>query len=72
MQHQILLKAIIIMVCGGALLCIAQLWTSLLAWDIFFKVLITLGILVVLAAFGLVAKADLGTHKKMKDENYLD
>lgn len=72
MNHQTLLKAIIIMVCVGALLCIAQLWTTLLAWDIFFKVLITLGILIVVAAFGLVAKADLGTHKKMKDENYLD
>lgn len=72
MNHQMLLKAIIIMVCLGALLCILQLWTVFLAWDIFFKALITLGILTIVSAFVLVAKADLGTHKKMKDENYLD
>lgn len=71
-MHQNLLKAIIIMVCGGALLSIAQLWVTLLPWDIFIKMVITLGILTVLAAFVLVVKADLGAHKKMKDENYID
>lgn len=71
-MHGQLLKAIIIMVCGSALLCILQLWTSIMPWDIFLKVLATLGILTALAGFALVAKADLGEHKKMKDENYLD
>ncbi len=71
-MHQILLKAIIIMVCGGALLSIAQLWTVMLPWDIFFKALITLGILIMLAAFILMVKSDFGSHKKMKDDNYLD
>ncbi len=71
-MHQTLLKAIIVMVCIGALISIAQIWTIFLAWDVFFKALITLGILIVLAGFILVVKSDLGSHKKMKDENYLD
>ncbi len=71
-MHQTLLKAIIIMVCLGALISIAQIWVVFLPWDVFFKALITLGILIVLAGFILVVKSDLGSHKKMKDENYLD
>ncbi len=71
-MHQTLLKAIIIMVCLGAAISIAQIWAVFLPWDIFFKALITLGILILLAGFILVIKSDLGSHKKMKDENYLD
>ncbi len=72
MNQSLLLKAIIIMVCIGALISIIQIWTTFLTWDIFFKVLITLGILILLAGFILVIKLDLGSHKKMRDENYLD
>ena len=71
-MHQYMLKAIIAMVSGGALLSIAQIWGPILSWDNYFKIVITLSILVVLAAFILVVKSDLGSHKKMKDENYID
>ncbi len=71
-MHQTLLKSIVIMVCLGSLLFIAQLWAMFMPWDMFFKIIITLGVLTVLAAFVMIVKADLGTHKKMKDENYLD
>lgn len=71
-MYRILLISIIIMVCIAAILCIAQLWITIMPWDIFVKTLITLGILTVLAALVLVIKSDLAQHKKMKDENYLD
>ncbi len=71
-MYQTLLKAIIIMASTGALVFIAQIWLEFMPWDMFFKVIITLGVLILLAAFILVIKADLGSHKKMKDENYLD
>lgn len=71
-MHQKVLIALIVMVSIGALITILQMWTSFMAWDIFIKVLITLGILSILAGFLLVIKADLGEHKKLKDENYLD
>lgn len=71
-MYRVLLITIIIMVCSGAGLCIAQLWLNIIPWDIFIKTLITLGILTVLAGLVLVIKSDLAQHKKMKDENYLD
>lgn len=71
MNHT-LLVAIIVMICIAAFLCIAQMWFVILSWDIFFKALITLGILTVVAALFMVLKSDLGDHKKLKDENYLD
>ncbi len=71
-MYRILLISVIVMVCLGATLCIAQLWLNIVPWDIFFKTIITLGILIVLAGLVLVIKTDLSQHKKMKDENYLD
>ena len=71
-MHQTLLKAIIIMVCVGVLLFIAQIWLTIMPWDMFFKAIITLGVLTLLAGFILVIKSDLGSYKKMKDDNYLD
>lgn len=71
-MHHFLLISIIVMICTAALISIAQLWFIIMTWDVFFKTLITLGILTVLAGLVLVVKSDLGTHKKMKDENYLD
>ncbi len=71
-MHQIFLKSIIAMVCAIALLSLAQMWGPILSWDIFIKTIITLGVLVVLAALIMALKSDLGSHKKMKDDNYLD
>lgn len=71
-MHRTLLTAIIIMICTGAVLCLIQLWATIIPWDIFIKTMITLGILTVLAGLVLVIKSDMGNHKQMKDENYLD
>ncbi len=71
-MYRVMLISIVVMVCAGAALCIAQLWFNIIPWDIFIKTIITLGILTILIGLVLVIKADLGQHKKMKDENYLD
>ncbi|MEM7680124.1 MAG: hypothetical protein AAF182_03880 [Pseudomonadota bacterium] len=66
------LTALIALVVGGAGVAILQMWTSFLAWDVFLKVMGTLGIIFVVMGLVYVLKADLGMKKKMKDENYLD
>jgi len=73
--HRALLIFIIVAVAGSALLTIAQIWTipaPVMDWATYTKLMITVGILVLLAAFVLVIKADLGEHKKLKDDNYID
>ncbi|MBI1300389.1 MAG: hypothetical protein GC137_01910 [Alphaproteobacteria bacterium] len=71
-MKQPFLYAIMIMVCAAAFITIIQMWFPFMSWDNYFKAIITLAILTVVAAFVLVIKSDLGQHKKMKDENYLD
>lgn len=71
-MHQKFLYTLIALVLGSAGLLVVQMWTSLMPWEIFVKVLITMGIAVLVLGFLLVIKADLGEHKKLKDENYLD
>ena len=70
--HRILLIAIIIMVTIGAGLTIAVIWAPSLLGELYVKLIVTLGILIVLAGLVLVLKADLAENKKLKDENYLD
>ena len=67
-----LLYAIIGLVIAGVILTLMQVWGFAIAWDFYIKSIITIGILVLLFAFLLVVKSDLGEHKKLKDDNYLD
>jgi len=71
-MNRILLITIVVLVALGALLTVGQVWGLGLDFDLYIKAVITIGILVLLIAFVLVVKSDLGDHKKMKDENYLD
>jgi len=71
-MNRILLITIVVLVALGALLTVGQIWGLGLDFDLYIKAVITIGILVLLIAFLLVVKSDLGDHKKMKDENYLD
>lgn len=71
--HRTLLIAIIIMVIASGALTIAMLWApTLVNAATFFKLIGTLGILIVLAALVLVLKTDLGKNKSLKDNNYID
>jgi hypothetical protein len=71
-MHQNLLRGLVVLVIAGALLTIAQVWGMWLQWDVFVKLIATIGILVLLLAFLLVVKADFGQQKRLKDDNYLD
>lgn len=71
-MYKPLLYVVIGCVLGGATLTILQMWTHILQWDAFLKILGTLGIVLVVAGFLLVVKADFGEHKKLRDQNYLD
>ncbi len=71
-MHKTLMRLIVGCVLLGAVLTILQIWTSFIMWDDFVKIASTLGIIIVVAGFVLVAKSDFSEHKKMKDENYLD
>ena len=55
-----------------AVIVIAKIWGIELPDDLFFKILATLGVLILLFGFLLVVNSDFGQHKKLKDENYLD
>lgn len=66
------LYTLIALVIGAAGVSILQIWTSFLAWEVFLKVLGTLGIVFVVLGLVYVMKADLGYKKKLKDDNYLD
>ncbi len=70
--HRLLLTLVIICITLAAGVTIIQMWAPMFGWDVFIKLLATLGILTVVMGLILVLKADLGEHKKMKDENYLD
>lgn len=71
-MHKASLYTIIGCVVAAALLTVIQMWTFALPWDVFLKILGTLGILIVLLGFLLVVGIDFGDHKRLKDENYLD
>lgn len=71
-MHKPLLYTVIGCVLAGAGLTILQMWTQILQWDAFIKVLGTLGIVLLVAGFLLVVKSDFGDSKKLRDENYLD
>jgi uncharacterized membrane protein YjjP (DUF1212 family) len=70
--HKPFFFALVGTVCAGALLIILKIWGVSLPEDLFFKILATLGVLVLLFGFLLVANSDFGQHKKLRDEHYLD
>jgi uncharacterized PurR-regulated membrane protein YhhQ (DUF165 family) len=71
-MHKTLLLIIIGLIILGAVLTIAQLWVPMLSWDIFIKAIITILIVVVVLGLLMVLKNDLGEHKNLKDDNYID
>lgn len=71
-MHKLMLYLLVAMVVIATILILLQIWMSLMSWDVFIKVMITLGIMILLFGFLMVVGADLGQHKKLKDENYLD
>ena len=71
-MHKLFLYSLIALVVGGAGLTIIQMWAPIMDWGMYMKAMITIGILALLVGFLIIIKADLGQHKRLKDENYLD
>ena len=54
------------------LLTMAMMWTDSIDGDIYIKLTITMGIVVVATILIALALREYGTEKKLKDHNYLD
>jgi high-affinity Fe2+/Pb2+ permease len=70
MQRSLLL-VLIGLVIAGAGLVILTIWGVDLGAALF-KILATIGVLILLVGFLMVVKMDFGEHKRLKDEDYLD
>lgn len=55
-----------------ATIILLQMWFDFFAGDLFWKVLLSNIILLILGGFIVAVKEDFGEHKRLKDENYLD
>lgn len=72
-MHNILIKLISGLIILGGALAVLQIWdVDIMSWDIFLKVIMTLGVIVLVLGFLLVVKMDFGEHKKLKDDGYID
>ena len=70
-DYMMLFRAII----GTAVLCvalvIAQMWFTVFATDVFWKLIVTFLLLGGLAGFLLAVRQDISAEKKMRDDKYL-
>jgi hypothetical protein len=71
-DFQTLFKSMIFLVVGIVVLILAQMWLHLFDIIIVWKLLGTLVLLGVLAAFLIAVKQDLNDEKKLRDDKYLD
>jgi len=69
--HRVLIFFIIGLAITGAALVILQIWGVDLG-ELLYKLLATIGVLILLAGFLLVVKSDFGEHKRLKDQNFID
>ena len=70
--HKPFFAILVTLVCGVAGLIILKIWGIELPDNLFWKIMSTLIVLVLLFGFLLVAHSDFGDKKKLKDDNYLD
>jgi uncharacterized membrane protein (DUF441 family) len=71
-MHQKLFVILVTLVVSAAVLVILQIWGLLPDWEVFVKILMTIGVIVLVVGFLMVVKSDFGPQKKLKDDNYLD
>lgn len=69
--HKVLIYALIGLAASASVLVILSIWGVDLS-DVLYKLLATIGVLILLVGFLLVVKSDFAEHKRLKDENYLD
>lgn len=70
-MHRILICTLVGLAVAAATLMILSIWGVDLS-EVFYKLLATIGVLILLVGFLLVVKLDFGDHKRLKDQNYID
>ena len=70
--HRVLVASLIGLVLLGGLLVILSIWGIGIEPDFIFKLLATVGILILIVGFLLVVKMDFGEHKRLKDNDFID
>jgi len=70
--HRALVLSLIGLVVAGGVLIILSIWGVALGPDVLFKLLATIGILILVVGFLLVVRMDFGEHKRLKDNNFID
>lgn len=69
--NRALMYILIGLVIAAAAIIVLEIW-SISFGEIFFKLLTTIGILILLVGFLMVVKLDFGEHKRLKDQNFID
>ena len=70
--HRALVYTLVGLVLVGALFVILSIWGVTFDPGLLFKLLSTVGVLIVIVGFLLVVRSDLGEHKNLKDQNFID
>lgn len=70
--HRALVISLIGLVLLGAFLIVLSIWGIVIDSSLLFKLLATIGILILVIGFLLVVKMDLGEHKRLKDNDFID
>jgi hypothetical protein len=71
-MHRVLVLSLIGLVLLSGILVILSIWGVGMGPDVIFKILATLGILILIIGFLLVVKTDFGEHKRLKDNDFID
>jgi uncharacterized membrane protein YgdD (TMEM256/DUF423 family) len=71
-MHRALVLSLIGLVLLSGILIILSIWGIGIEPDVIFKILATLGILILIVGFLLVVKMDFGEHKRLKDNDFID
>ncbi len=71
-MHRTLVIALIGLVMLGGTISILSIWGVAIPSDTIFKILATVGILILIVGFLLVVRMDFGEHKRLKDNNFID
>jgi hypothetical protein len=70
--HRALVLSLIALVLFGGTIIILSIWGVMIDGDALFKLLATIGILILVIGFLLVVKTDFGEHKRLKDNDFID
>ncbi len=69
--NRLLIYILLFLVLSGGALVILQIWGVDLG-ELFFKLLATIGVLILVIGLTLVIKADFSEHKRLKDNDFID